>query len=155
LIRAAHALSFHKLEAFCISGGTAMNIGTAARAAGLPTKTIRYYADIGLVAPQARAENGYRAYGPSEVQRLQFVRRARAFGFSVEECRELLGLYADRDRASADVKRLALQRIERIQAQMAELEALRDDLARLADACKGDGKPDCPILNGLAGTDAR
>ncbi|MDH3667346.1 MAG: Cu(I)-responsive transcriptional regulator [Paracoccaceae bacterium] len=128
-----------------------MNIGTAARESGLPTKTVRYYADVGLVAPHGRAENGYRAYGPGEVQRLQFVRRARAFGFSVEECRELLGLYADRDRASADVKQLTLQRIERLEAQMAELAALRGDLIRLADACKGDGKPDCPILNGLAG----
>jgi len=129
-----------------------MNIGTAARSAGLPTKTVRYYADIGLVAPQGRGENGYRDYGPGEVRRLQFVRRARAFGFSVDECRELLGLYADRNRASADVKRLALQRITRIEAQMAELEALRGDLLRLAEACKGDGDPHCPILNGLAGS---
>jgi Cu(I)-responsive transcriptional regulator len=128
-----------------------MNIGTAARESCLPTKTVRYYADIGLVAPHGRAENGYRAYGPSEIQRLQFVRRARAFGFSVEECRELLGLYADRDRASADVKHLTLQRIKRLEAQMRELQALHDDLHRLADACKGDGAPDCPILNGLAG----
>ena len=127
-----------------------MNIGTAAEASGLPTKTVRYYADIGLVAPQGRAGNGYRAYGPGEVRRLQFVRRARAFGFSVDECRELLGLYADRDRASGDVKRLALQRIARLETQMAELAALRDDLTLLADACKGDGAPDCPILNGLA-----
>jgi len=112
---------------------------------------VRYYADIGLVAPLGRAGNGYRAYGPGEVQRLQFVRRARAFGFSVAECRELLGLYGDRNRASADVKRLALARIERLEAQMRELAALRDDLRRLADACKGDGAPDCPILNGLAG----
>lgn len=132
-----------------------MNIGTAADASGLPTKTVRYYADIGLVAPQGRAGNGYRAYGPGEIQRLQFVRRARAFGFSVEECRELLGLYADRERASADVKRLTLQRIERLDAQMAELAALRGDLNRLADACKGDGAPDCPILNGLAGSAGR
>jgi len=88
------------------------------------------------------------------VQRLRFVRRARASGFSVDECRELLGLYADRDRASADVKRLTLQRIARLEAQMTELAALRDDLHRLADACKGDGAPDCPILNGLAGIKA-
>lgn len=129
-----------------------MNIGTAARASGLPTKTVRYYADIGLVAPQGRAGNGYRAYGPSEVARLNFVRRARAFGFSVEECRELLGLYADRNRASADVKQLALARIARIDAQMAELTQLRADLTRLAEACRGDGDPDCPILNSLAGS---
>ena len=128
-----------------------MNIGTAAREAGLPTKTVRYYADIGLVRPQGRGDNGYRDYGVGEVQRLKFVRRARAFGFSVEECRELLGLYADRNRASADVKQIAQQRIERIDAQMAELAALRDDLARLAEACRGDGRPDCPILCGLAG----
>ncbi|HSF94717.1 MAG TPA: Cu(I)-responsive transcriptional regulator [Thermohalobaculum sp.] len=132
-----------------------MNIGTAARESGLPTKTVRYYADIGLVDPQGRSGNGYRAYGPGEVQRLRFVRRARAFGFSVEDCRELLGLYSDRNRASADVKRLAQQRIERLEAQMAELAALRDDLQRLADACKGDGAPDCPILSGLAGGSAR
>jgi Cu(I)-responsive transcriptional regulator len=131
-----------------------MNIGTAAEASGLPTKTVRYYADIGLVAPQGRAGNGYRAYGPGEIQRLRFVRRARAFGFSVEECRELLGLHADRDRASADVKGLTLQRIARLERQMAELAALHEDLRRLADACKGDGAPDCPILNGLAGSRA-
>jgi Cu(I)-responsive transcriptional regulator len=128
-----------------------MKIGTAARESGLPTKTVRYYADIGLVAPHRRAGNGYRAYGPGEIQRLQFARRARAFGFSVVECRELLGLYGDRNGASADVKRLALRRIERLEAQMRELAALRDDLQRLADACRGDGAPDCPILNGLAG----
>lgn len=133
----------------------AMNIGTAARNAGLSTKTVRYYADIGLVTPLGRSENGYRDYGSGEVQRLRFVRRARAFGFSVEECRELLGLYADRKRASADVKRLALQRIARLEAQMADLAALRDDLVRLADACKGDGAPNCPILNGLAGNAGR
>jgi len=98
-----------------------MNIGTAARKAALPVKTVRYYADVGLVAPQGCGANGYRAYGPGEVQRLQFVRRARAFGFSVEECRELLGLYADRNRASANVKRLALARIERIESQMEDL----------------------------------
>jgi len=132
-----------------------MNIGTAAQESGLPTKTVRYYADIGLVAPHGRAGNGYRAYGSGEVQRLQFVRRARAFGFSVVECRELLGFFGDRNRASADVKRLTLQRIERLEAQMRELAALRDDLQRLADACRGDGAPDCPILNGLAGTEAR
>ena len=128
-----------------------MNIGTAARESGLPTKTVRYYADIGLVAPHGRAGNGYRAYGPGEIQRLQFVRRTRAFGSSVVECRELLDLYGDRNRASADVKRLTLERIERLEAQMRELAALRDDLQRLADACRGDGAPDCPILNGLAG----
>jgi len=128
-----------------------MNIGTAAREAGLPTKTVRYYADIGLVTPRRRGENGYREYGLSEVMRLRFVRRARAFGFSVEECRELLRLFADRNRRSSDVKRLTLERVERLDEQLRELKALRDDLQHLADACKGDADPDCPILNSLAG----
>ncbi|MBK0399401.1 Cu(I)-responsive transcriptional regulator [Limibaculum sp. M0105] len=132
-----------------------MRIGDAARASGLPVKTVRYYADIGLVAPSGRAGNGYRDYAQSDVQRLGFVRRARAFGFSIDDCRELLGLYSDRDRASADVKRMAESRIEDLDRQMTELAALRADLQRLADACAGDGRPDCPILNGLAGGAAR
>ena len=132
-----------------------MRIGDAARSSGLPTKTVRYYADIGLVAPSGRHGNGYRDYSESDVRRLGFVRRARAFGFSIDECRELLGLYADRDRASADVKRIAEARIADLECQMAELAALKADLERLAEACRGDGKPDCPILNGLAGAEAR
>ena len=128
-----------------------MNIGDAAQASGLPTKTVRYYADIGLVAPGGRGANGYREYDSDDVRRLAFVRRARAFGFSVEECRELLALYADRGRASAAVKEIAQARIADLDRQMAELAALRADLGRLADACRGDGRPDCPILNGLAG----
>jgi Cu(I)-responsive transcriptional regulator len=130
-----------------------MRIGAAARAAGLTTKTVRYYADIGLVEPSGRHDNGYRDYSTSDVRRLAFVRRARSFGFSIEECRELLGLYSDRDRASADVKRIAEARIGDLERQMAELSALRADLARLAEACAGDGDPDCPILNSLAGAE--
>jgi len=128
-----------------------MRIGDAARASGLPVKTVRYYADIGLVAPSGRGGNGYRDYSASDVRRLGFVRRARAFGFSIDECRELLGLYADRERASADVKRIAEARIVELDRQMAELAELKSDLAHLAEACAGDGRPDCPILNGLAG----
>jgi Cu(I)-responsive transcriptional regulator len=131
-----------------------MNIGQAAEASGLPTKTVRYYADIGLVAPAGRGSNGYREYDPGDVRRLAFVRRARAFGFSVDECRELLALYADRSRASAAVKDIALARIADLDRQMTELAELRSDLARLAEACRGDGDPDCPILNGLAGRPA-
>ena len=128
-----------------------MQIGAAARASGLSTKTVRYYADIGLVAPSGRGANGYREYGEGDVRRLAFVRRARSFGFSVDECRELLALYADRGRASAAVKEIALARIGELDRQMAELSALRADLSRLAEACRGDGEPDCPILNSLAG----
>ena len=127
-----------------------MHIGEAARESGLPTKTVRYYADVGLVAPAGRGENGYREYDARDVRRLAFVRRARAFGFSVDECGELLTLYADRGRASAAVKEIATARIAELDRRMAELAALRADLGRLAEACRGDGDPDCPILNGLA-----
>ncbi len=127
-----------------------MNIGAVAEASELPTKTVRYYADIGLVTPSGRSSSGYRVYGKSELRKLIFVRRARSFGFSVEECRELLGLYADRDRSSRDVKRLAVQRIEEIENKMRELQSLHDELSHLANTCHGDDRPDCPIISGLA-----
>ena len=126
-------------------------IGEAAQRAGLPSKTVRYYADIGLVEPGGRSNSGYRVYGAEEVAKLGFVRRARAFGFSVEECRELLGLYGDRGRASAEVKRIALERLAQIEERLRELEGLRDELRHLADACAGDQRPDCPILGAFAG----
>lgn len=125
-------------------------IGEAAEAARLPVKTVRYYADIGLVMPEGRSEAGYRVYGPEEVAKLAFVRRARAFDFSIDECRELLGLYEDRGRASADVKRIALERLGEIETRLAELNSLRDELKRLADSCAGDDLPDCPILGAFA-----
>ena len=128
-----------------------MNIGTAARASGLSTKTVRYYADIGLVVPDGRSEGGYRQYGRREVAQLVFVRRARAFGFSIDQTRELLGLWEDRNRASADVKRVAEARLGEIDARMRELEELRGELARLVEACRGDERPDCPIIRGFAG----
>lgn len=127
-----------------------MNIGAAARAAGLPVKTVRYYADIGLVTPEARSESGYRQYSSTELNKLVFARRTRAFGFSIEETRELLGLYEDQARSSADVKRIASQHLEQIETRMQELQALRDELAHLVNACHGDERPDCPILSGLS-----
>lgn len=127
-----------------------MTIGQAAAKAGLPVKTVRYYADIGLIVPEGRSASGYRVYGSAEVARLAFARRARAFGFSVEECRALLGLYNDRTRASADVKRMATDHLSVIDARLAELQRLRDELQRLADACAGDERPDCPILGAMA-----
>ena len=127
-----------------------MNIGTIARRADLPTKTVRYYADIGLVLPSGRSSAGYRIYSEVELNKLRFVRSARSFGFSVEECRELLGLYEDRDRSSRDVKRMAQQRIKQVEDKMAELQSLHDELARLAESCHGDDRADCPILTGLS-----
>ena len=128
-----------------------MKVGEAAQQAGLPVKTVRYYADIGLVAPMGRSQAGYRIYGAAEVSKLAFIRRARAFDFSIEDCRELLGLYQDESRSSRDVKAMALKRLAQIDQKLAELNALRDELARVAKECRGDNRPDCPILNSFSG----
>ncbi len=127
-----------------------MNIQTAARLAGLPVKTVRYYDEIGLVRP-ARRPNGYRDYSDQDAHKLRFLARARSLGFSIEECRQLLSLYEDESRASRDVKRLAEERIAQIDHKIDELRALRASLAHLVEACHGDERPDCPILEGLAG----
>ncbi|WP_176083609.1 Cu(I)-responsive transcriptional regulator [Martelella sp. HB161492] len=127
-----------------------MNIGNAAERSGLPAKTIRYYEDIGLVVAD-RAENGYRDYSQSHVQRLGFIHRARDLGFSVEECRQLLSLYDDDGRESAEVKRLALSKIAEIEEKLAKLQSLKATLRHLADHCHGDNRPDCPILDELSG----
>ena len=127
-----------------------MNVGQAAEQAGLPVKTIHYYEEIGLVVPGRRA-NGYRDYGETEVRKLQFLQRARGLGFSIEDCRALLALYDDRERASADVKAIARAHLERIEQKIAELESLRGALGHLVDSCEGDARPDCPILDDLAG----
>lgn len=127
-----------------------MNIGTAAERSGLPAKTIRYYEDIGLLSPD-RAENGYRDYSANDVHRLKFLQRSRSLGFSVEECRQLLSLYGDTARESAEVKALAETKLTQIDRKIAELRELRATLSQLVDACHGDRRPDCPILDGLAG----
>ena len=128
-----------------------LSIGEAAKATGLPTKTVRYYADIGLVVPSGRSGSGYRYYAEQELKKLAFVRRARAFGFSIDECRELLSLYEDQQRSSADVKTIALRRLEEIEERLRDLRKLRDELSHLARACHGDERPDCPILDSFAG----
>lgn len=128
-----------------------MNVGQAAEQAGLPVKTVRYYADIGLVKPQGRSQAGYRIYGAAEVSKLAFIRRARAFDFSIGDCRELLGLYQDKSRTSRDVKAMALNRLQQIDDKLEELHKLRDELARVAKECHGDNRPDCPILNSFSG----
>lgn len=128
-----------------------MNISEAARQAGLPAKTIRYYEDIGLVTPP-RDPNGYRAFRPRDLHALTFVARARSLGFTIGECRALLHLYQDPTRTSADVKEIARSHLGRIDAKLAELAALRATLTDLVDACAGDQRPDCPILKGLAAT---
>jgi MerR family copper efflux transcriptional regulator len=128
----------------------AVNIGQAAKATGLPTKTIRYYEEIGLVAAARRAASGYREYDQNSVRTLRFVQRARALGFSVEDCRGLLALWRDRSRASAEVRSVAIARIGDIDSKIAELEAMRRALGDLVQRCHGDDHPDCPILDDLS-----
>jgi len=126
-----------------------MNIGEVSEAAGLPAKTIRYYEEIGLIAPH-RGANGYRRFTEAHRHKLAFIARARSLGFSIEQCRVLLALYEDRGRASADVKAVAQAHLGEIDAKMAELAEMRRVLADLVQACAGDHRPDCPILSGLA-----
>ncbi len=127
-----------------------MNIGDVAEQSGLPPKTIRYYEDIGLIRPK-RGGNGYRTFDGVDVHRLAFLGRARSLGFSIEECRALLALYADEARASSEVKQVAAAHLEQIDRKIAELQAMRATLARLIHRCHGDDRPDCPILADLSG----
>lgn len=129
-----------------------MNISQAAAATRLPAKTIRYYEDIGLIYPERR-DNGYRDFAESQVHSLRFLARARDMGFSIEDCRSLLALWEDRDRASADVRRIAKDHLNAIEAKIADLCAMRDTLTDLVQDCVGDNRPDCPILKGLADPD--
>ena len=126
-----------------------MNIGDAAKHSGLPAKTIRYYEDIGLIDP-LRDANGYRAFRDSDLHKLAFLGRARSLGFTIEDCRTLLTLYEDRDRASADVKRIANKHLADIDTKLQELTEMRKTLSHLVEACAGDDRPDCPILSDLA-----
>ena len=126
-----------------------MNIGEVASATGLPAKTIRYYEDIKLVLP-SRAMNGYRDYSNAQVHRLAFVQRARSLGFTIDECRQLLSLYDDKGRASADVKALTMDKISEIERKLAELQSLKSTLQSLVNHCHGDNGPDCPIIEEFA-----
>ncbi len=126
-----------------------MNIGDVAKRTSLPPKTIRYYEEIGLIRPH-RAANGYRHFEETDVHKLAFLGRARALGFSIEDCRTLLALYEDDARASADVKRVAQDHLDAIEDKIAQLRSMRDTLSHLVRECAGDNRPDCPILKDLA-----
>ncbi|GAB4225471.1 MAG: Cu(I)-responsive transcriptional regulator [Kiloniellaceae bacterium] len=128
-----------------------MNIGTAARQSGVPAKTIRYYESVGLIQPAERSASGYRVYDKQDVETLRFVQRARSLGFSVEEVGSLLALWRDRGRSSSEVKALARHRVEDIDRKIAELTEMRATLQDLMERCHGDARPECPILQGLAG----
>jgi MerR family copper efflux transcriptional regulator len=132
-----------------------MTIKDAAERSGLSVKTVRYYANIGLVAPQKNETNGYREYENTDLAKLKFVGTARKFDFSIDQCRELLGLFEDEARSSREVKALTLSKIEEIDARLLELQSLRAELSALANACEGDDRPNCPILAGLSGTSGK
>lgn len=127
-----------------------MNIGQAARRSGLSTKMIRYYESIGLLKPATRSDSGYRLYQAEDLHSLAFIKRSRDLGFSLEEVGKLLTLWQDRQRASADVKALAMQHIDDLNRRIEELVSLRDILGELVSHCQGDERPDCPILKDLA-----
>ncbi len=129
-----------------------MNIGQAARASGVSAKMIRHYEETGLIPAAHRTASGYRTYTDTDVQMLRFVRRARDLGFPMATIAELLSLWRDKGRHSADVKRLATAQIEGLSRKIADLQAMAATLQHLAEACAGDDRPDCPILDRLDGS---
>lgn len=128
-----------------------MNIGQAAKASGVSAKMIRWYEEQGLIPGAARTEAGYRIYRTVDLDRLRFIRRARDLGFGVKQIGELLALWQDRTRASADVKRMALLHVEALEARIAALREMADSIRHLAAHCHGDARPECPILDGISG----
>jgi MerR family transcriptional regulator, copper efflux regulator len=126
-----------------------MNIGQAADASGVSAKMIRYYESIGLIPKTVRTEAGYRVYSENDVHTLGFIRRARDLGFSVEQIGELVTLWRDRDRASTDVKRIALEHVDILERKARELQEMAATLRHLAKHCHGDERPECPIIEGL------
>ena len=127
-----------------------MNIGKAAKLSGLTVKTVRYYANINLVKPYQDRDTAYRDYSDEDIAKLQFIAKARQFNFNIEDCRELMSLYEDKNRPNKEVKELTLEKISEIDKKLSELKNLRDQLSYLAKNCHGDNKPDCPILDALA-----
>ncbi|AHD11769.1 Cu(I)-responsive transcriptional regulator (plasmid) [Phaeobacter inhibens] len=126
-----------------------MNIGDVSRQSGVPPKTIRYYEEIGLIRPN-RSENGYRAFTENHVHKLAFLGRARALGFTIEDCRTLLALYEDENRESMQVKAVAEEHLRQIEEKIEKLQSMRTTLTDLVEKCAGDHRPDCPILADLS-----
>ncbi len=133
------------------AGCDAMTIGQASRQSGVSAKMIRHYEAIGLVSPAARETSGYRLYGPEEVHTLRFIGRARSLGFPIAIIAELLALWRDRSRSNADVRHVAQRHADELRRKMAALAEMAAALDHLVGACSGDGRPECPILDELAG----
>ena len=132
-----------------------MNIGQAAKASGVSAKMIRYYEQIGLIPKALRSGSGYRSYSEADTHTLRFIRRARDLGFSVEQIVELLGLWRDRERASGDVKAVALAHVRKLKGKIRELQSMARTLEHLAEHCHGDHRPECPIIDDLSAAQAR
>lgn len=128
-----------------------MNIGQAANASGITAKMIRHYEAVGLLPPAFRTEAGYRQYSDEDVHTLQFIRRSRDLGFSIDEIRDLLSLWQDRERPSREVKALAKRHVDDLDSRMQKLQSMKLALEYLVHGCRGDDRPNCPILDGLAG----
>jgi MerR family transcriptional regulator, copper efflux regulator len=128
-----------------------MNIGQASNASGVSSKMIRYYESIDLIPRSARRDSGYRDYGPADIHRLAFIRRARDLGFSIEQIRDLLRLWSDGHRSSAEVKAIALEHVNELKRRARHLNEMAEALKHLAAACEGDSRPECPIIKGLEG----
>lgn len=128
-----------------------MNIGDAAKASGVSARMIRHYENVGLLPPAGRSQAGYRLYGDRDVQTLLFIRRSRDLGFSLEKIHSLVSLWQDRTRSSSAVKRLAQQHLNDLDRKLEELQSMKNALSHLVGCCQGDERPDCPILENLAG----
>lgn len=135
-----------------VAGATLLNIGTVAAQSGVSAKMVRHYESLGLLGMVARSENGYRQYMAADVHGLQFVKRARDLGFSMKEIGELVGLWRNRGRASARVKRIAERHVDDLAQRIAALQSMQRTLERLVSCCAGDARPNCPILDDLAGS---
>ena len=127
-----------------------MNIGEAAKKSGLSVKTVRYYDEINLIKPIKNKATNYRHYTTADLAKLQFIGKARRFNFSIKECKELLSLYENQNRSSKEVRNLTLTKIAEIDVKLTELENLREQLSYLVNCCKGNERPECPIIDELA-----
>ena len=127
-----------------------MNIGQAAEASGISAKMIRYYERVNLIPPVGRTESGYRVYTDADIHTLKFIQRARSLGFSVKQMHELVSLWRDRSRSSANVKSVALAHVAELEDKIEALNSMRETLQHLAEHCRGDHRPDCPIIEGLS-----